>query len=591
MSALSINKQVFIKLHPDLENEVLKFYQTKRLQRDEAYNRLSQEILSQGLSKSNTFYKKHGNLAQMINKKALNTFTDRENRTSVAQKNSSALIKIETNSPTNYSDSTGTPLGTYSMNRSSINFQSGVVNMHRAKASRWNTDEASLSELPEVETRTRADWKSPSGKLNEQNSPVLKKPLNRASSPVQEHYIKLEKLNASVQSHSLHWEHQCVLEHDISEKPSTKAHGHEGARKAHGSIMKGGAISDLGGGHEKSQEFSRDEILISEELTDTKRLTNSVSRELISLLRPQISHLRDVRKAISPKARTIRMKTESSQPEDVFISNGRTLMKDQLRNSYYEKIKLPEGPDATDLENFRFDFSDNQNGRRKRTQLTKTNSEREKALQPKVVPRKIKVMSKDSPTEESPSLSPSKKIAPSQTPLQHQDLSGTRSPSPKFKFVPQTFESVRKGPNYSQANFRKRLDTSSGNHINLSLSNSIKYHPDKTQVVTPTNSTSIIGRFSTTVVLQNSPDIASPTEFKEESTAKRRLREINLMAGSPSTATSRQSNSNPLIQILMRKSYTHNKLHQKPATKPVNSTDIKELSKNNSNYSLRIDNR
>ena len=86
MSALSINKQVFLKLHPDIEKAILKFYRVKQEQRDETFARVSRELLAQEEAKNDAFLQKLGDVAQMVHRKALTVFTDRENRAAVNRK-------------------------------------------------------------------------------------------------------------------------------------------------------------------------------------------------------------------------------------------------------------------------------------------------------------------------------------------------------------------------------------------------------------------------------------------------------------------------------------------------------------------------
>ena len=73
-----------------MEEQIQKFYKTKKHQRDENYARLSKEILNAipREDPSNPFFKKHVGLARLVNKKVLNAFTDRENR--IASKQGSA---------------------------------------------------------------------------------------------------------------------------------------------------------------------------------------------------------------------------------------------------------------------------------------------------------------------------------------------------------------------------------------------------------------------------------------------------------------------------------------------------------------------
>ena len=79
---MSISKQVFINLHPEMKEHVQKFYKVKKSQRDEVYESLSREALAQKEDNSHHFLKKHAGLMRMVNKKVLSHFTDRETRTS-----------------------------------------------------------------------------------------------------------------------------------------------------------------------------------------------------------------------------------------------------------------------------------------------------------------------------------------------------------------------------------------------------------------------------------------------------------------------------------------------------------------------------
>lgn len=325
LSALSIHKQVFTKLHPDIEEEVIKLYETKQAQREEVYKKLIHEIVSQGEPKNDTFFKKHTGLVQMVSKPTLNSFADRENRVVPDKVIPRPESRLKVSMTRNPMETTVNSIRINSPTRTTIQAQREFVNR--------TFDSRLLS--PE---KTCSNQKPPSS--NNSNT-------------------KFKKESVVDQSMAGFWENQfitevpvdfsmCNHEKSLGESPSTKT------MKSFVSPQK-----KRGGNAIRLQECSVNKSKAIEGTEILSRAIQASCKELLEAQKQKANPLPAAPRRIkTPQARVIRMKTNSSV-EEMFLENSRTSKNDLMRSSYLEKIELLPSPHPSDMESFRFEFQDN----------------------------------------------------------------------------------------------------------------------------------------------------------------------------------------------------------------------------------------
>lgn len=552
LSTLSLSKQVFIKLHPDIEAEVTKFYHVKRIQREEVYAKTAQELLSQGGNKGDTFFKKHTGLTQLVSKKALNSFAGRENRVII---NKSLPFSMG-----NIPDSTSHATQSNVANKS-------IANLDKTYLNTSNNNVKFITEPDDVAS----------------NQKLIEKPNRDAES-------QLGKKSAHDHSLSIHRDHHHDSKQSLNESGSINAEDQrimttESQRGHTRNILS--PLKDLGDDFLNKFHVPQVGKPWGLEL-DSKRgnFVQSISNDLEKFQRPKTSQLNPLQRVITPKARAIRMKI-NTHDEMPLIENPRTTKHEAMRNSYLEKIKLPDAPEDLGPENFRFNFVDSHPKRRKRSESVKNNKScRDSVLSQSIITRKARATQVgDDLSRDFLTLSQQKMLVPLKLPV-NEELKGSRSISPSLKLPTQPSESKRKDSDMLEKNSCKDSCISKSSI----LSDSIRRKRLPLQIIVPSN-VELSAPHSIVKVIHGYNDIDSNplSETKTAASEQQKMKEnvpSDLRAAVPKPA-----GHNLLSKLLMQKSQMHQALHRKTPSRARDSGATKDTSKNTSLSLLMVDKR
>lgn len=494
---MSIAKQVFLHLHPEIEAQVKHFWQVKKAQRDEVYDRVCKELIAQKEKEAaHPFFTKHAKLTRMVNRKALHLFTDRECRTDLNIVNNSNQLLNSTSHALNTSDYQGM-------------FEE--MNTPRPETTMNRTNKAKLRmDLLDMPSYSPTDWQPSSMKspkaintskfVSERNTPKANlNVLDWRSTPKHQQRSHFNRTLATVDRSptSCKSNHERFLE-DFSTALVNSSDEHALSpvrnRLAHTPL-------NFPGPDRENQDKTRYDDIQEGASGLLERSETPVARRALRTQKANTNSSQRTPTNRSKQQNRIRKLANTENSKNRLAMHLRTSQDDQARSAYLEKVKLPEAQDIDDLEQFRFKFGDEDPNLAKRHLVFKNRSVLDKTL-PELKTRHTLTLSKESPHNEL-GLSYSRVRSPVS---QEHDSSRSQSPATVNEFF--SFRVAKLVPNVSNKLKLDYLETK-----NEAMMAREDYYPSSLSQI---NSTQPVKR----------AELVKRAEENEKAIFKRKMREI-----------------------------------------------------------------
>lgn len=582
MSALSINKQTFLRLHPDMEKEVLKFYRTKQAQREEIFTKLSQELLVQEESKDEAFFAKHGDVAPMVSRKTLRLFTERENRVSASRKLSTTAprsvlsLQLVQSEPSNTSIQDNSTIGSaskyMSLNIPQLRFateeaerlSSPIRTLSKFNSNTHETKYASIN-LQKIEER-------PSSK---------QQAISPALSPTRESFLggtftSDQSFTANLQYH-LTGEQSFFRGHQSNfEMRSPNLKGENGAGTPTQKITS--PIQRRSDNNIQIDRSKIEELLkIQQNAANTPKSAHQ-RRNPVQLVNSEVptSPKSDAQRVSTPKSKVIRLKMPTLEDEAEHQS-FRMTKNEELRNHYLENFKLHETADVSDIDNLRFEFNEIEELRKKKSISRLINTKKSNGiLSATASQHNSPNKTKNSSPEQSRSPSRKDKVRVSKMLLDTEQII-SQSTSPSFILSPQHIEPEKTRPIHSRPTFKQYFfDINSPKVANKSLNQSRKLKEAST---TSSSNVSHNRRVSIIQFFSNMPNQGERSTVERPQSPK-----VNSQEQKPDAKTrilgAFLSHRNSFTKTLCQRGYGYYKALEKRRASSRNSMRMRDDSKN-----------
>lgn len=371
LTVLSTSKQVFIKLEPTIEAQVKKFYETKKGQRDEVYNRICKELSTQREKETfNPFFNKHAHLTQMMNKKAVNVFKERESRAvgpssatkiSIMQLNWSQETQRELERSISPIDPpANNQTMSYSRPTSALNRTSKMrfrLERPESALSRETTDrQASSSRDAKSTTNLKASPTVTSFNAILSSLPITGQRTRPTTAAIAERgslLLKFENEKIFVD--------ESLSDEDQRIEPVQNRETYV-ARKVNDTSRE---LTDRSPLERRFQEFLVNEPM-DFDIQKRKTMDPYSAKETLQTRKAATQ----ANNASYNKGKAVRVDADVDL-KDPLLQHFRTTNTDVVRNNYFENIKTPKAHNAADINHFRFNFSAEDDMRVKRNAIVK----------------------------------------------------------------------------------------------------------------------------------------------------------------------------------------------------------------------------